>query len=447
MDKDEREAMERETIRILSHSRAILVNKAPYMASTVYGLVPKLHWGLKESVGGPIAVSDKLVMLLDPGWVPNILEGEEFEDGENVTPEDMLAGCVFHECMHILRGMDRLRALPDRSLANIAGDLAINPDIIKVGFRLPSWVYYPNMFGWKDGLLLEQYYELLEKLPKKKLLVIVGGSGGGQGEGKGGIGAGHCGSCAGEDVLPGGAEEEIDKEIGRAEGDVEHIRTKTLQDLKSHMEGPGKGNTPAGFKDLLNFDKKEKTVDWRGQLRQVLRRAAGRIQSGRTDYSLRRPSKRSYVRGILRPGMITREPEIIFVRDTSGSMGREQINDANNEVIQVLRQLGIGEAWLMDADADCYEPKRVRVRDIPNLSITGRGGTSFVPAIEAVQNMKPRPDLCIYLTDGDGDAPATPPKGVEVVWCVVPSQWGRKPAHWGKLVVLSNDQKLREPYL
>ena len=86
------------------------------------------------------------------------------------------------------------------------------------------------------------------------------------------------------------------------------------------------------------------------------------------------------------------------------------------------------------------------MQELKTLPVHGGGGTNFIPALEAVQKLVPKPDICIYLTDGDGTAPAKPPRGMETVWCIVPTGYARKPAEWGHLIVVSDDTKVREPY-
>jgi predicted metal-dependent peptidase len=80
------------------------------------------------------------------------------------------------------------------------------------------------------------------------------------------------------------------------------------------------------------------------------------------------------------------------------------------------------------------------------LPLSGRGGTDFRAPLAAIQKLSPKPNICIYTTDGDGQAPDRAPKGMEVVWCIVPTPYGVRPAKWGKLIVVSDDQKLRDPY-
>lgn len=433
--------LDRECGEALAKARAIIKKKAPYICSTLYGLVPHFHPGLATIAAGPMGVTKGMVLIIDPDWYITL------------TPE-MGAGCLMHECMHILRGIERIEALPNRDLAGIAADLPINSDLRQAGWELPDWAHYPETHGFPDGLTMEEYYDLLAKKKsesksgKSKKDKGGGGSVGDQSqEPAGKICSGKCGGGSGGSFVDQGLEDKLDQDIGRAKADQQRIRKQTIQDIKDAAKGPGKGDLPASFQEFIDFEPKPSLVPWRQTLKRVVRRTTGRMISGRADYSLRKISKRSFFTGIIRPGMVERELQLALVRDTSGSMGNEQINAANTEIISILKQIGIDSAWLLDADAAvACAPRKIRVRDIPNLHIYGRGGTSFIPAILAAQKLRPKPDVLIYLTDGDGDAPATPPKNMEVVWCVVPSAWGRRPANWGHLVIVSDDAQLREPY-
>jgi predicted metal-dependent peptidase len=80
------------------------------------------------------------------------------------------------------------------------------------------------------------------------------------------------------------------------------------------------------------------------------------------------------------------------------------------------------------------------------MPINGRGGTDFAPALDAVIKLNPKPDICIYLTDGDGSAPETKPRDMEVIWCIVPSYYNTRPCSWGHLIVMSDDPTIREKY-
>jgi len=388
--------------------------------------------------GSPIGVTDRMVMLIDPGWVVHI------------NDPMMLAAVLWHEVEHPNRGMYRLKALPDQRLANLAGDLAINWRIRDTGHKLPEWVAYPESYGLEKGLTLEEYYKALDKGGK--------GEDGEEQEGDRGpsrmtedwqptgdsFGTGKCGSGAGNSL--GDIEEEANERMGCSDAEKELAKEVTKEAISKHVAEHGRGTIPADMIESLDYELSAGVVPWRRELRSILRHASGKLRAGRTDRSWARPSLHSLVRGEPRPGPCRREPEVLIVRDTSGSMGAEQLKSANDEAVGVLKQMGLQEVWFLDADAKAYNPRRVNLRDIPKLDVEGRGGTSFVPAFVAAESLKPRPQLLIYMTDGDGDAPEEPPRGMAVVWCIVPTPYGRRPAEWGHLVIVSDDQKLREPY-
>jgi predicted metal-dependent peptidase len=93
----------------------------------------------------------------------------------------------------------------------------------------------------------------------------------------------------------------------------------------------------------------------------------------------------------------------------------------------------------MDADVDTNKPRRVSVKDIPKLPISGRGGTDFRPAIAAMNKLKPRPQVVLYFTDGDGPAPDRAPPGMEVIWVILPSYHNKAPCNWGHHVFVRDD--------
>jgi predicted metal-dependent peptidase len=469
-----REELEHECLEALAVARAYLCKKSPYFSSALYGLVPKILPGLLSSAGGGFGVTKGMVLYIDPEWFLG-LEATLDPKLDVMEKRRALAalhgGLLAHEIMHVLRDIERLESMPDKELANIAFDLPINDDLEKAGYSLPAGGCYPRTFELPEGLTGEQYYDLLsQKQKQKKVQEYCGGKygkGTGQGhssqkndngdksdtkgEGKGGQkqdkrgpAAGQCGSCGGHSISP-ELEQQLDAEVGRGTTDVKRLRTDTLREIKN--AAMGRGTVPGSLKELLTEKPGRSVVPWRLKLARVVRKATGRIICGQADYSMRRPSKKSYTRGIIRPGMVDRRVEIGFVRDSSGSMGQAQFKAVSTEVEGVFRQLGITDAWFLDADTRVASvPKRIRIRDLATLPVHGRGGTDFRPAIKRMRELRPKPDLCIYLTDGDGVAPEFPPQDMEVVWCIVPTSNGRKPARWGHLVIISDDQKLREPY-
>jgi predicted metal-dependent peptidase len=146
--------------------------------------------------------------------------------------------------------------------------------------------------------------------------------------------------------------------------------------------------------------------------------------------------------------MITYDPNIAVIEDVSGSMQKEQLVTGRIEIITGMNQLGITDFWYLQADAQVSrEPKKIRARNLYDMPATGRGGTDFRAAIEAVQKLRPRPSLVIYVTDGDSyGVPETPPPGMEFIWLIVPSPYQSKPCNWGRHIIMSDSREVRDQY-
>lgn len=432
----------------LAEFRAIVKIKAGYVSSVLFGLVPYFVAGL-----GTMGVTKGLVHIIDPVW---IMQFNEFEG----------AFLYMHEINHVIRDTAGRCGTRDHELWNQAADIPINDDLIDTGWTAPTGANAPliaETFGFPKGLSAEEYYDLLlqrrgQKQQQKKPGSKPGsGSGagkkGGTTDGQGGgktaadpddpphLCSGHCGGTAGN---PSELEEKIDAEVGRSAVDRKGIQRQAIDDLRQHF-ARGRGNMPAGLRSLLEMSKKKSRIPWRRKFSALVRRASGRIQSGGMDFSLTRPARGSYARGIPRPGLVQQEPVVLFIEDTSGSMGAVQLKTVRREARAIMLNIGIDRVWWMDADAAVSAPPRlVGVRDLERLPIHGGGGTDFRPALAAGMKLRPRPDIIVYLTDGDGTAPATPPPGVVVIWCIVPSYYNKRPAPWGHAVIMRDEEDDKE---
>jgi len=403
----------------LAMARDYVSKNAPYFSKILYALQFIAVPGL-----GTFNVTSGLVCGYDPVYV-----------AKN-TPE-MIAGDIAHEILHVYhRHIDRMKECLDHDLANLAMDLPINVDLRDAMDRgKPVWHLHPTFvfpadFGLPDGLTGEAYYKLLEE--KRKTASPEPG-----------VGSGRCGSVAGT-----ADPEALAGVEGRSEVELAAIMMQVAKAVKDHAAGPGRGSMPASILDAVDIGERRSKRDWRRHLGSIVRDCTGRIQAGGDDFSLRRPSKRSYVRGMLRPGLIENQPGVGFVLDTSGSMGQEQLIASVVEAVAILEALGIDEVWFAEADAGIsMKFQMVGTSFFRKLRIAGRGGTDFRPAFAAAKKLNPPPDLLIYFTDGDGLAPAAPPRGMETVWCIVPSYCNRRPAAWGHTVLITDDPraKLRAP--
>jgi predicted metal-dependent peptidase len=393
----------------LAKGRALAVKRAPYFSSAIYGMVPV------EAPGcGTLFVTPGMVMGYDPEFVKK-------------QEDEVMASGIVHEVNHILRDTSGRGKGLNGSVFNIASDAIINEDLKKAGFPLGSGWIELSTYGLPDGKTTEELYEILSRMDLPQ--------GGG-----GGLGAGGCGGIAGNPIDR-ELEEELDKQHGQSPIKKKTVQKQVAESYKKAMAGRGHvfGDL---MEEILAADGPAK-VPWSQVLGHSIKKCMTHLAMGATDYSMSRLSTRTFARddGILRPGLVAYEPSILLCLDTSGSMGQEQLASAFREMIGVFKTLpSTSHVWYMEADADvACQPRMVRVRDLSRVEIHGRGGTDFRPAVAYAEKMKPRPDLLIYLTDGDGFAPTEPPRGIEVIWCVVPSYWRKKPAPWGKTIFVDSD--------
>jgi predicted metal-dependent peptidase len=409
------ETVEEKCSAALSYVRGFIQHKAPYVTHTLYGLVPYTAPGLET-----IAVTDTMVLLVDPEWFITL-------------KLPVQAGTVMHEISHVVRDLKRIKEFADMDLANIAFDLPINRDLRDSKWELPEWVHYPELFKLPIGLTGEQYYDLLDQMKRdndtlfKKILA--------KGQK---VGSGKCGSITFNPVDK-TLEQAAGRSAGRTPNDVARIKYITAHEIKEHNK-KSRGTVPRNLLEWLPEEEERLVlVRWRDELHHVLNRATGTVQSGRTDYSYRRPSRRSFFYGIVKPGMIDRRPTVGFVEDTSASMGKAQLVEGRIQAADIFEQLGLTEAWWISADADVAAPPKIlTLQQIRDLPVIGRGGTNFCPAIELATTLQPRPDILVYITDGDGAAPEFPPLNMEVVFCIVPSKYNRTPAEWATTIILED---------
>lgn len=425
----------------LIEARAYVQHKAPYFSSTVLNLIPVWHEGL-----GTLGVTDRLVCVIDPVfWV-------------ELPSVKMRASCLVHEVLHVLLDLERVAVMKavDADLANVAADIPINDGMTRAEggqlWELPEWGHFSRTHGFEEGLPAEAYFELLLKKQKK---CESGGNPKPGEEYKIGdatvankIFAGGCGSVVGNQLLP-EVEDKLNIEKGRSPTEVAQVRKEGARELHEHAKRQaeqGRGYLPSYLQEFLDWADTKPAVPWKTLCRSVLRTAASRITTGRSDYSMRRPSSRSYTRGLLRPGLVDYELNVLYVEDSSGSMGKEQLQTSRVEFCSVMRQLGLQRAHFMDADADVSSAQYISLSRIKSLPVSGRGGTDFRPAFKAALTLKPKPDLVVYATDGDGYAPAEAPKGFETIFLIVPSPWQRIPAPWGTTIVMSDDEGVRSAH-
>ena len=312
--------------------------------------------------------------------------------------------CVF---LHFLRKGNR-----DHRRFNYAADLEVDFMLEKQGFTVKDLLRHDR--DWK-GLSAEEIYERIEnkevhrseKADKHEF----------PGE--------EASSEPGADELP--SEEDIEVVIDQdylpivSSGSGRRWRqwvTSVAQQVE-RTQGHLPGYLKALIKRIYNPE-----LDWRAILQQFVSYCFG----GERQWL---PPHRRYVaKGFYMPSRKDAYLSVTVAIDTSGSTIHD-LPDFLSELEGIVRSFGRYDVTLIECD---YAIQNVRYFDegeplnIKKMELSGFGGTSFTPVFKYIAENITEPRLLIYLTDGYGDAPETPPS-YPVLWVLTSD--GEPPVDWG----------------
>lgn len=256
-------------------------------------------------------------------------------------------------------------------------------------------------------------------------------------------GGGWCGSGGGLPV-PGEPEHKGEADAkGRSEVELNSLRRRVAEAIKDAVE-KSRGTVPAGLARWADEVLQPPRVDWRTKLAQVARTAVA-FRPGAVDFRYHRPSRRQGAIGLgigkpVLPAMIQPVPRVGIAVDTSGSMSSRDLTIAVEESAGILGALG-ADVDFIACDASVGAVKRVRTPRELAESLVGGGGTDFAPVFDAVEKLRPRPEVLVYITDGCGPAPLKPPPGLRTIWVLV-GQYRQTPHFpgepWGEIIELDD---------
>jgi predicted metal-dependent peptidase len=342
-----------------------------------------------------------------------------------IDPERLLAWSVpqggsvlVHEVLHLLRDHARrsrdLGLAPDRTEAwNAACDAEINDDLVAAKLPLPGNPILPVTLGAQDGRLAEEYLRRVGKQRRRSV---------------------DCGSGVDGRPRPGdlALDQPGDDGVGAAQGHL--IRRQVAAEIRS-SRAKDPGCVPAGMVRWADEVLRPK-VDWRRELRSLIRQGAAQI-AGCVDYTFTRRNRRAgAVPGVILPGLLQPVPEVAVVVDTSASMNSGDLAQCLAEVDGIIASLNLRSRrpHLLAVDAKVHTT--TRVTNGSKAKLEGGGGTDIVVGIAAATKLKPRPQLIVVLTDGYTLWPDSPPKGTRVVVAVIagPGQSHPPGPSWARMV-------------
>lgn len=310
-------------------------------------------------------------------------------------PPQQQDGVLLHEILHaaLLHPLRLKEREPE--LWNIAADIVVNGMIWRQhGFELPPG-------GLRDELLehlsVEEVYELLRCASTDAPIRF---------------------QLADRDLLPpscGEMSESPSQQLARGldlnqcQAVTAHWR-QAIDRATAIASTTQWGKVPSGiereFESILNPQ-----LDWRAYLWRYLAQTPTDFQSF---------DRRFVGRGLYLEALQCESLRVYLAIDTSGSVSDTTLNLFLGEVRGILGAYPHLECDLYYVDSEAYGPYALSVNEMLPAP-QGGGGTSFVPFFDRVRETWDghTQAVCIYLTDGYGEFPTTPP-ALPTLWVVTP---------------------------
>lgn len=178
---------------------------------------------------------------------------------------------------------------------------------------------------------------------------------------------------------------------------AESIREVVAIEFREHItsRGTDPGQWGRWISQVL-----DPVVDWRSVLHAAVRRGLGWAH-GHSDYTYTRISRRqASSRDVVLPALRRPIPRVAVVVDTSGSVDDGLLAQALGEIDGVLGALGVADAQVNVLAVDAAVHTVTEVRKAAAIPLAGGGGTDLTVGITAAQELRPRVDVIIVITDG-----------------------------------------------
>lgn len=352
---------------------------------------------------------------------------------EALTSEQF-TGIYFHELFHIL--LNHTKRLRNRKpvLHNIACDYFIERVLNEFTSKREyekliqsasfSCLDRSNTF---DAMSSEEIYEyLVNNKPKMKNDESTSNYGN-----KSKIDVGADGGISINGDIIGNVEDLVNTKVYNSKGE--------LVDIKSNIESSGKreasnqnqrvllesnkdtifGKMAALFEREFDIKIEEPKVNWKKVLQNFI------VKKFSADYSWHSKRSTEYGSRMTLPNIVEDGSTIKIgvVIDTSGSMGKEEMDNAMTELWHIMKSFKSFEITLMccDADIDYKNIKKIKKKnELYDFTIGGGGGTSFIPPFKYFDKLKKldSPHVILYFTDCYGSYPEIKKRNYETIWVI-----------------------------
>jgi predicted metal-dependent peptidase len=352
----------------ITRARINMIMKQPFFGT----LALRLNVIERDTLNPPTLATNGTNLYYHPQWVL---------DNDQALVESGLA----HEVGHCVFQHIGRRGGRTARRWNCAGDYVINATLKDSGFTIgANWLYSPVY----DGMTTDAVYQALPPDDED-----------GNGPGQDPFDAIDDSSVDGSGAID-------------ADWEVAAVQAATAAQAAGKLSG-----TLKRFIDDIIRPK----ADWRA----VMSRFATEVS--REDYSYARVNRKFASLGIFLPGLYSESMgEMAACIDTSGSITKDVLNAFGAHLSEIKDQMKPVLTHVLYCDADMNHADRFEQYDDMHFEPHGGGGTDFRPPFAYMEQHGITPKCFMYLTDGYGPFPATPPE-FPVLWLmttdVVPP-WG-----------------------
>lgn len=430
------EEVEKATKKLVS-GRAKVVFFKPLYAPLVFRLVIKAaQWVMTMATDGKS-------LMFNPKFVLEL-------------PIEHLKFSILHEILHCVMRHPSRRGNRDPEIWNIATDLIVN-GILVFGEALEhmSWIvldkkYYgkaPDGADWtaekiyddliKDAEGAKKQFKIKCACVQKDPTDKSGAGGKQESDQKGKAEKGDKPEKGGKEKGDGSGEEkdgesgDAGKDEGKGGGEGGDQEAQGFSDprgwtdvkwdkdideewkqaaIQTEQMARMRGTTPGWLTSLV-----DELVEPPIPIERILQHLVGSHISQETSW--KSPNRRFISRGIVLPSAMKDKKDIVFILDTSGSVGDAEARKFLGLGQRAMKGKGINEMRLMQCDMVICDDQRIKDVNsyklhIKRVGLKGRGGTSFKPPFERLEEEKAlwHTSCIIYLTDLCGDFPERPPK-------------------------------------
>lgn len=351
-----------------------------------------------------------------------------FDFVKQIDDVEELTAVVVHEILHVAMLSFQRQGSRHSTLWNISTDIANNFILAKCRLRLPSDIiskvtgkamkfYEPSTTGQIEctindieinmnvsDMTAEDIYDHIYNLIKD-----TDAWKNGSGEGEGGEGSGEGGVVSNKDDLdkhmesgigPDGKPDESGKNSdGKAISKEFNEKKWKIALSKAVNDAKGAGNSGHAFLDRFIDELLNPKLNWKAILYNYI------VPEIPFDYTMHRPSRRSYTTGVYLPSTLRENLELIVTIDTSGSVSEDEFKMFIGEIIGICNVSDNVRArllfWDTKVDENCVHIITRHNRDlIKNMFPKGGGGTDIGAVKRYCDKENIRSQLFVHLTDG-----------------------------------------------